>query len=278
MKPIKRYFRSWTRKSVAFFFKPILGIFGYKRKFFHPGLPESVYFKSQDSLRHARRIHKEYLSETGWLESKNANQSIRKGEYLPWTSYAFIYWFESKKTTNQSILEFGSGASTLFWAKHFTRVDSVESDDLWFSEVGALVENLSNVSLHPLTVSKKSQNLRWNTYSAFQEVFELDKSFFPEVSNKFEDIDFVFLAEKVSKADWIFIDGGPRNFYCLFALTYARKETIFVLDNADEDYTLPARQMLMESDFIEIPFHSLGPLNPFSWTTSIFIRSIEQLK
>ena len=237
-----------------------------------------MYFKGQDSLRSVRRIHQEYLRQTGWLESKNANQAIRNGKYLPWTSYAFTHWFETKDVSDQTLLEFGSGASTLFWADHFRQVDSVETDESWLERVQVLVANIPNIALHALTGGKNLKDFIGKSKSAFHEIYEMDRTLFPEVSKEFMDIDFNALKEMVRNADWIFIDGGPRNFYCEFSLAYARKGTIFVLDNADEDYTLIARNSLIKYGYVEIPFHSLGPLNPFSWTTSVFVSSLEQLK
>lgn len=275
---INRLFRAFSRRIIYFFFIPLLRSLGYRAKSLNLGLPESMYFKGQDSLRSVRRIHQEYLSHTGWLESKNANQAIRNGKYLPWTSYAFTHWFETKDVSDQTLLEFGSGASTLFWADHFRKVDSVESDKLWLERVQILVSNIPNITLHPLKGGNNSKDIIADSQSAFHEVYEKDRSLFPEISNEFWEIDFDALKKIVGNADWIFIDGGPRNFYCEFSLSYARKDTIFVLDNADEDYTLIARNSLIKYGYIEVPFHSLGPLNPFSWTTSVFVSSLEQLK
>jgi len=47
-------------------------------------------------------------------------------------------------------LEFGSGMSTLWYAKRASRVFSVESDKIWHEKISSLIagENLNNVDLH----------------------------------------------------------------------------------------------------------------------------------
>lgn len=263
---------------MRWFCVPFLRSLGYKSGSLNLGLPESIYFKNEDDLRSVRRLHQEYLRESGWVESKNANQAVRSGHYPPWTSYAFTHWFESRNVSDLSILEFGSGASTLYWANAFKTVDSIESDSEWLSrEKGTVVDN-TKIHLHSLTGNSYRVDLNEQNWNTLKEIFDDDKSYFPEVTHNFEDVDVLNLTRLISKADWIFIDGGPRNFYTKLVLTCAKPGVVFVLDNTDEAYTLPARTALLKANFVEIPFHSLGPLNPYSWTTSIFISSLEVLK
>jgi hypothetical protein len=106
----------------------------------------------------------------------------------------------------------------------------------------------------------------------------MDKFLSPEVIGEFELIDFDHIANLAASADWIFVDGGPRNFYTNFVLRYVKEESIFVLDNTDETYTKCSRDALKQAGYAEIPFHSLGPLNPFSWSTSVFVKSFDSLR
>ncbi len=275
---IKGLLRRLTRPFLHVLFKPLLRTLGYKPESLNLGLPESIYFKNQDGLRTIRRLHQEYLRTTGWIESKNANQAIRDGEYLPWTSYAFTHWFDSRDVSKQLMLEFGSGASTLYWAASFKNVISVESDLEWFTRVKNAVANKKNITLHSILGSSNQTKYDNQEWESLKDSYDKDRILFPEVVYSFDDLDLSNLASVIPDADWIFIDGGPRNFYTEFALIFAKPGVIFVLDNSDEEYTLPARASLIEANFVEIPFHSLGPLNPFSWTTSIFITSLGVLK
>ena len=117
MSQLKYFFRQLIRIYTF----PILRYLGFKRNPLSLGLPESHYFFGEDALGSLNQLHKRYLTETGWIESKNSNQSVRNGEYIPWTSYAFTHWVEHKNFLNSNILEFGSGASTLFWSSKFPR-------------------------------------------------------------------------------------------------------------------------------------------------------------
>ena len=132
--------------------------------------------------------------------------------------------------------------------------------------------------MHSLVGNSYRVDLNEQNWNTFKKIFDDDKSYFPEVTHNFEDVVVLNLTGLISKPNWIFIDGGPRNFYAKLALTCAKPGVVFVLDNTDESYTLPARTALLKANFVEIPLHGLSPLNPFSWTTSIFISSLEVLK
>lgn len=70
MRRIKGLLRRFTRPFLYLAFKPFLRILGYKHEPLNLGLPESIYFKDEDTLRSIRRLHQEYLRDTGWIESK----------------------------------------------------------------------------------------------------------------------------------------------------------------------------------------------------------------
>ncbi len=255
---------------------PALKSLGYRRSDKKIGLPESNYFKYEDSLGSIRQIHRHYLRSSGWLESKSLNQSVENGEYIPWTSYAFTSWVKQKNLAGKNLLEFGTGASTIFWQRKFGHVIGIETDGAWRDQVASLVEDKDNVSILPLCRLDTFSADQSSNFSSFQETFNFDRRTFPELKCDFDHINFDFLVESVRAADWIFIDGGARNFYTAISVDFAKPGTVIVLDNSDSDYTFPARKTLKEQGFAEIPFHSLGPLNPFSWTTSVFVKDLAE--
>ncbi len=80
---LDQIFRLAFRNLILCVSLPFLRYQGYKKTSLNFALPESHYFKGEDSLGSLNQIHKRYLKETGWVESKNANQSIRDGKYIP---------------------------------------------------------------------------------------------------------------------------------------------------------------------------------------------------
>ena len=74
--------------------------------------------------------------------------------------------------------------------------------------------------------------------------------------------------DEARKADFIFIDGGFPNTE-IVTVGNMRKETI-IIDNADQASLAYGLNFLKEIGYKEIPFHGLGPLNPYGFTASIF--------
>ncbi len=77
---------------------------------------------------------KSFLNSTGWIESLKRGYACRKnGSELPWMNYSIIGLLEDRLQKEHSIFEFGSGASTQFFARLVSRVVSIEYDKVWFS-------------------------------------------------------------------------------------------------------------------------------------------------
>ena len=100
----------------------------------------------------ALALEKAYLYEIGYINSIEKGGPFSKfGEPIPWLTYSFIYFIEERLNSKMSILEFGSGNSTLYWSKRVKRVESIEHDPSWYEKVKSmnLPEN-ANVSLKKL--------------------------------------------------------------------------------------------------------------------------------
>jgi SAM-dependent methyltransferase len=77
---------------------------------------------------------------------------------LPWFSYAAIDFLENHLQPHMSVCEYGSGGSTLFFAKRTKSVFSIENDPKWFDLVirRLQAQSFSNVTLqlHPFDFKK----------------------------------------------------------------------------------------------------------------------------
>lgn len=65
----------------------------------------------------------------------------------PWLSFGAIIALESIVNKNLNVLEFGSGGSTIFWAKTCKAVKSYETDIDWYIKVKEKTKNLKNTEL-----------------------------------------------------------------------------------------------------------------------------------
>ena len=74
--------------------------------------------------------------EVGWFESFKSLKSIDKNGYpIPWFSYPFIDFMTPRLEKELVIFEFGSGNSTLFFAKRIKKIISIEHNIDWFNIV-----------------------------------------------------------------------------------------------------------------------------------------------
>lgn len=70
------------------------------------------------------------------MKNRAVNQ---EGEPIPWYSYPAVDFLRSRDHSGRSVLEFGAGYSTLFWAKQCRKVVAFEGDPRWLKELEAKI-------------------------------------------------------------------------------------------------------------------------------------------
>jgi hypothetical protein len=152
---------------------------------------------------------------------------------LPWFTYPAIEYLEQLDLSHKSIFEWGSGNSSLYFAKRCQSIVSIESDKNWYEYI--------------------SQKLLPN-----QKVF---------LRNEF---DFVNAIDELNmKYDVIIIDSLRRYECALKAIHYLNTGGLIILDNSDWH---PGTSAFLRkvNDLIQVDMHGFGPINDYSWTTSLF--------
>ena len=72
-----------------------------------------------------------FLHEMGYTQSFIHKKPITKeGEYIPWMNYSIINFLNERLNKLQNIFEYGSGFSTIFYAKKVNSICLLEYDDL----------------------------------------------------------------------------------------------------------------------------------------------------
>jgi len=134
---------------------------------------------------------------------------IADEDTLPWINHWAIYWLSSMIRETDRVFEWGSGASTIWFAKKVSSVISIESDPNWFREISTQIseEGLTNVDLKFIG---KDPIGTWRAYSN-----EIKK----HPQNSF---------------DLIFVDGdlATRTICAEAAIRVAGEDTIIILDNS----------------------------------------------
>src|SRR3954469_11247374 len=102
-------------------------MFGIKTKF-------KRYIRTKRALgRHCRILADSYAQRKSlWTEQCLDGQ----GNHVPWFTYPAIEYLNQLDLSGKRVLEFGSGFSTLYWAKRCGHVVSIESSKSWFEKMG----------------------------------------------------------------------------------------------------------------------------------------------
>jgi len=90
-------------------------------------------------------------NKTSWVNSLMSGLSLDEdSKEVPWMTYKAIKHLKDFVNKDQEIFEFGSGASTLFFARNCKNVTSIETNKRWKSiiEEKLKANNLTNSKIH----------------------------------------------------------------------------------------------------------------------------------
>jgi hypothetical protein len=87
-----------------------------------------------------------YLHLSGWMQSLSAKKPIdHNGKPIPWMNYPVVRILQERLTKDLNLFEFGSGYSTLFYAKKVKAVTSVEYDEKWLHIIKSQLPDNVNI-------------------------------------------------------------------------------------------------------------------------------------
>lgn len=242
-------------------------------------LPESHFYKDDSFFYSLVSIYKYFLKPSGWLESKGRNQSSRNGFAIPWITYSSFEIIDRMQLPKLTIVEFGAGASTHYFASKALKVISYEFDSDYLVTLEKGIK--PNTSLRgPLHFPSKTENMKVD--SSYREYLNRDLAcgdLSTETANQIDWINLISdIKASVELADLVLIDGGPRTLVAKIVSEALGSSKLIVLDNSDRVHERDAVSVLQQQGYVEIPFTGLGPLNPYCWTTSFFVREVSTLR
>ena len=158
------------------------------------------------------------------------------GDPIPWYTYPTIEYLRQLDFSQRTVFEFGCGNSTLFWGNVAQRVVSVESNPEWHAKVLGMVDG------HRITLHLASE----------------------------QDAYVHSLRAQGNKFDLIVVDGIHRGLCTREAVDCLRPGGMIILDNAD--WYPKATAFLRDAGFIQVDMSGFGPINDFTWTTSLFFH------
>lgn len=184
------------------------------------------------------------LETSGWLNSiANGKPVDRDGEPIPWFTYPAIDFLTQIMRPEWRVFEWGSGHSTLWWAKRVKAVASVEDDRAWYDKL--LARMPENASL----------------------IWRGDAASYVQA-----------LAEQQARFDLVVIDGSHRNDCAQIVTEYVTDNGLIVFDNTDMLHHREGVEILQARGWQRIDFYGLIPSYYYKSCTSVFFRAPESLR
>ena len=225
-------------------------------------------------------------------------------ERIAWYTYPLLEFLENLDFSQDSVFEYGSGSSSVYWANKAKYVQSVEHDYYFYNEALRLKEelDLKNLSLDlasnevlvcnperayealsDLTPSASSVVVKLLSSAVASENLNSLNTSIKRIRNSgsFNYLPSEYLMSLPNSGqsfDIIIVDGMNRALSGIMAVEKLNTNGMIVLDNSDRPMYFLLKQYLNDSDFQEIPFVGPGPFNQYTWCTSIFVQSIDAIK
>ena len=180
------------------------------------------------------------LEAEGWFDSVKAGMPIdSKGNPIPWFPYSATHFLSYRIKADMDVFEYGSGNSTLWWAKQVSSVISYEHDLIWFKSLSQLMPD--NVQYVYCDLKGDSQYSR--ALLGYKNSFDI-----------------------------IVIDGRDRVNCALNSVGALSNEGVIIWDDSDRPRYKDGCSYLRSCGFRQLAFTGLGPINNYMWCTSIFYR------
>lgn len=169
------------------------------------------------------------------MSRKLGKPVLKDGTTIPWYTYAAIEFLDQFDLSGKTVFEWGCGNSSVYFAARSKKVISVEHDQAWFERMDKMKD-------------------------ANQEIVLTSLEEYPGGIGRF-----------AQTFDIIVID-GQRRFDCVQkAMPFLNEGGMIILDNSDWFY-LSAAYLREEHGLMQVDFHGFGPINRYTWTTSVFFN------
>ena len=179
-----------------------------------------------------------YLEDVGWVRSKLTGEPVdAAGAPLPWLTYPAIGFLAAAIPQDARVFEWGSGASTAWFAGRASRVVSCEHDPAWYRHVCETAPPNAEVHLNS----------------------QQQDSYVAEVT-------------KHGEFDLVLIDGRRRVDCARAALDALSRTGVIVWDNTDVPKYRSGLKMLADNGFRRVDFTGLIPSSNVGGTTSVLYR------
>lgn len=178
------------------------------------------------------------LETSGWLNSLAQGKPVdRNGAPVPWFTYPAIDFLTQIIKPTWRVFEWGSGYSTLWWARHVRTVTSVEDNQGWYDV------------MHPQMPTNASVLWRGEPTAYVGAI-----------------------GEQTGQFDLVVIDGSSRNECARIVTEHMTDSGVIVFDNSDVAIHQEGVEYLKGRGWRRLDFFGLIPSYYYKNCTSIFYR------
>jgi len=178
-----------------------------------------------------------YLYENGWFRSLEENRSVNlRGEAIAWLPYSLLRFLNDRLKKDLTVLEFGAGASSFYFAERVRSVVSVENNSDWYAHI----------------LSKKPENLTL-IFADNQEAY---------VRAEGRDAQF----------DFILIDGDFRADCLRNCLNYLNESGVVLLDDTNAPEFADLIPGMTRLGFKHLRFNDFAPIISYNKESTLFYR------
>jgi len=186
------------------------------------------------------QLQRSILVRYGWLNSLWKGKPVdRDGEPLPWITYLAIDFLKQFDFSTAHIFEWGSGFSTLWWAKRCRHITTVETNQPWIPYIQPMLP--SNVTLLTPEFEIEAESATISSRSDAFDVIVIDNN-------------------------------GPFRWRCAErAISKLADGGFIMLDNSDQ--CLRTTAILREAGFCQLDFTGFAPGAGYAHCTSLFFKN-----
>ncbi|MDR2911388.1 MAG: hypothetical protein LBV47_08545 [Bacteroidales bacterium] len=192
-----------------------------------------------------------------WWHSVQRNNNPLEYDQ-PWIVYGAIQFLNNILKPNMTVWEYGSGSSTLYFARRVKQVFSIENNPEWFAYLTTVIDNQK--------VNNVTRQLIENQPTAPDKYFsKFDNTCF---ENYVRSIDTM----NNSGLDIVLVDGRARTACILHAMRKVKQGGWLIVDNSDRDYYFNGNRELFDPAKWEAT-HFVGAVPyTFSFSKTSFFR------
>jgi precorrin-6B methylase 2 len=195
-----------------------------------------------------------------WRSVKRNNNPLEYDQ--PWIVYGAIAFLNNILNSDMTVWEFGSGSSTLYFARRVKQVFSIENNPEWFSYLTTVVDTQK--------VSNVNRQLIENQQTASEQYFsKSEKTYFQDYAQSINALNSKSL-------DLVLIDGRARTACIMHAMEKIKQGGWLIVDNSERNYYFDGNDDLFDTSKWEA-MHFVGP-TPYTFSfsrTSFFKKKYE---